>query len=291
MAQARQAMRGLGFLAGALLVAALPLAAEEIQLRSGGRISGVVVEKTDRTITIETGPGQVTIPLSLVDKIVSSHSAIEVWQERSSALGPGDAQGWADLARWAEAQGLETQARTAWRRVLTADPKNAEANAALGRVLMDGTWMSQEAAYRAQGLVPYRGRWVTPAEHDALLRQDVAESAAARSQREAEARVREAEARAQEAEARARAAEVQAQYSDGGIPVYPGYGCSYGCGGYGYGYGGVVVGYRVRRVHEHGHFGTGFSSGPLVPPASISGSHSRGGSFAHTPAGVERRRQ
>ena len=66
--------------------------ADEIQLRGGGRLSGVVVEKTDRTITIETGPGQVTLPLSLVEKIVDGRSVIEIWQERSSALASDDAR-------------------------------------------------------------------------------------------------------------------------------------------------------------------------------------------------------
>ncbi len=208
----------------ALALAAAPLTqADEILLRGGGRISGVVVEKTDRTITIETGPGQVTLPLSLVEKVVDGRSVIETWQERSTSLASSDAPGWAALARWAEAQSLVTQARAAWQRVLTVDPQNAEANAALGRVQMDGTWLGREEAYRAQGLVPFEGRWVSRAEHDALLQQQVAENAAARSEREAEVRLREAEARAREAEARAREAENAVEdSSDGsdGIPIW-----------------------------------------------------------------------
>ena len=103
--RARRWSRELAFLASALVLAAAAVArADEIQLRGGGCISGVVVEKTARTITIETGPGQVTLPLSLVEKIVDSRSVIEIWQERSGALSSGDAQGWAALARWAEAR-------------------------------------------------------------------------------------------------------------------------------------------------------------------------------------------
>jgi hypothetical protein len=100
--------------------------------------------------------------------------------------------------------------------------------------------MPADDAYRARGYVQFEGRWVTPAEHEAALRERAADDAAERQARESDARVREAEARAQEAEARAR----DAEYSDtsGGIPLYPyvyggGYGYGYGYGSYGYGYG------------------------------------------------------
>jgi hypothetical protein len=76
--------------------------------------------------------------------------------------------------------------------------------------------------------VSFEGRWVTPAEHDALLRERAAEEASERDIREAGLRVREAEARAREAEARAREAESGAQPVDGGIP-------------YGWGWGGGLV--------------------------------------------------
>ena len=93
--------------------------------------------------------------------------------------------------------------------VLAADPSHREANAALGRVEVDGTWMGQDEAYRARGYVSFEGRWVTPPEHEALVRERAAEEASERETREAGLRVREAEARAREAEARAREAEIR----------------------------------------------------------------------------------
>ena len=117
----------------------------------------------------------------------------------------------------------------------TADPSYREANAALGRVEVDGTWMGEDEAYRARGYVSFEGRWVTPPEHEALVRERAAEEASERETREAGLRVREAEARAREAEARAREAEAAAQPVDGGIP----YGWGWGGGGWGWG-GGLV---------------------------------------------------
>jgi hypothetical protein len=148
---------------------------------------------------------------------------LEVWREREADLLPGDVEGWASLARWAAERRLETQSRRAWERVLAVDPAHAGANEALGRVLLEGAWMSPEEAHRARGEVLFEGRWVTPAEHEALVRERERDEDAARERREAEARVREAEARAREAEARAREAEAGSR-EDEGVPLWWGWG-------------------------------------------------------------------
>jgi hypothetical protein len=216
-------------LAAAGLVAATA-SSDEILLRSGGRVSGVIVERTRDAIVVETGPGRVTLSMALVEKVVEGRSALEAYQERAAALEPSDVEGWGALARWAADRELLTQSREAWQRVLAADPSRPEANAALGRVEVDGSWMSEAEAYRARGYVSFEGRWVTPAEHEALVRERAAEEASERETREAELRVREAEARAWEAEARAREAEAAAQPVDGGIPYGWGWGGGWGGG-------------------------------------------------------------
>jgi hypothetical protein len=203
---------------------AAPAVADEIFLRGGGRVSGVIVQRTPESITVETAPGLVTLPMKRVEKVVEARSAVEEFQHRASRLAPGDVAGWAALARWAADHDLVTHSREAWHRVVSADPGNSEANAALGHVQLGGEWVSESEAYRARGYVEYEGRWVTPAEHEALLQQAAAEDAARLQNREAELRVREAEARAREAEARARKAESYGSASDDGIPLWWGWG-------------------------------------------------------------------
>lgn len=240
-----------GWLLTAALTAA-PALCDEVILRNGGRITGVVVEQTADRVVVETGPGRVTLSMSRVERIVEGRSAIGTFGERAAGLEPGDVEGWAALARWAEERGLLTQAHVAWQRVLALDPRHPDANTGLGRVSLDGAWMSAEDAYRARGYVEFEGRWLTPAEHEAALREQAADHAATLATREAELRAREAEARAEEAEARAREAEAGAQ-SDG-IPLGYAYGGGYG---YGYGYGGArgvyapgyAPGDRGRRPH------------------------------------------
>ena len=205
-------------------LAAGTASSDEILLRSGGRVSGVIVERTRDAIVVETGPGRVRLSMALVEKVVEGRSALEGYRERAAALEPGDVEGWATLARWAAERDLLTQSRETWQRVLAADPYHREANAALGRVEVDGTWMGRDEAYRARGYVSFEGRWVTPPEHEALVRERAADEASEREMREAGLRVREAEARAREAEARAHEAETAAQPVDGGIPFGWGWG-------------------------------------------------------------------
>jgi hypothetical protein len=154
-------------------------------------------------------------------RIEEGRSALQEYEERAGALAAADAEGWITLAGWAEARGLGTQAREAWNRALQASPNDPRANEALGRVRMDGRWVSEDEAYRARGYVRFEGEWITPAEHDAVLRERAAEAGRDRERVAAEARVREAEARAEEAEARAREAEAgQVE----GIPLWYGWG-------------------------------------------------------------------
>jgi len=228
----------------AVVLAAAPALADEIHLKGGGRVSGRIVERTATRVAIETGPGRLTLPLSRVERIVEGRSSLEVFAERAADLAPGDVAGWAELAHWAEERDLLTQARLAWQRVLATDPGHPEANAGLGRVPVGGVWMSTEDAYRSRGYVSFEGRWLTPAEHEAAVREREADEAAARGQREADLRVQEAEARVREAEARALEAEAAADGTTAGIPIGYGY-------GYGYGFGGVVPPYHPVRGSRH----------------------------------------
>jgi hypothetical protein len=205
--------------AGIVSLAPVSARADEVYLRGGGHVSGIILERTPETVRLETAPGTVAIPMSRVERIEESRSFLGEWRERMSSLSPRDADGWTALARWAQDRDLVTQARTAWEHVLALDPSHPEANAALGNVKVGDRWMSSEEGNRARGLVPYDGRWVSEPELRALVQERAADEAAARERREADLRVREAEARAREAEANARAAEASAQETGGGIPI------------------------------------------------------------------------
>jgi hypothetical protein len=198
------------------------VSADEVYLKGGGKLSGRVVQKTATSVEVDVGAGQVTVPADRVERIVEGRSALDAYYDRAGALDPKDREGWAALARWASDQGLGTQAREAWNRVLALDPGSAEANEALGNVEVNGRWMSEDAGYQARGFVRFDGEWMTPAEAQAIERERaLADSDRARAQ--AEARARQAEARAEEAEARAKEAEA-AQQTQQGLPLWYGWG-------------------------------------------------------------------
>jgi hypothetical protein len=259
-------------------VLALPLVAgaDEVYLRSGGRLSGVVVERRADGIVVDVGPGRVTLPASLVSQVVEGTAAFALFRERAARLSEADLHGWLALGAWARDHDLLTQSTQAFEHVLAIDPGNAVAHRELGHVVVDGRWMTAAEGYRARGYVYFEGGWVLPEERSAMLAERAAIAQARQAEIEAEARAREADARARAAEAEARRAEAAA-YPTEGIPLA----MTYGSGPYGpYGTYGPVVVYggfggfggfgRGRHGRRNGH-GSGAMQGPSCGPGQLGG--------------------
>src|SRR6266581_4942915 len=207
-----------------LLVFVPPVAsADQVFLKSGGRITGAIVERTEKSIALDVGPGRITMPLSSVERVVEGLSDIATYRQRAERLGPADLEGWLALAAWAREHDLYTQSREACERVLAADPQNAPAHRALGDILLGDRWVSLEESYRAHGYVSFDGQWVTPQEREVILRERAEADAAERARAESDARLREVEARARAAEADAQRASANA-LPPGSLPLYPPYG-------------------------------------------------------------------
>src|SRR3990172_9256122 len=99
-----------------LVVLALPFtaSADEVLLRGGGRVVGVVVEESSERVVVETGPGRVAVGRSNVLSVKRASSDLGEWVERARLLEKTDANGWLALGLWAQERGLETQARSAF---------------------------------------------------------------------------------------------------------------------------------------------------------------------------------
>ena len=183
--------------------------ADVVFLKHGAKLEGRIVERTESSVEIDIGAGSLKLPMSKVDRIEEGRSPLDDYDARAAKLAEDDRDGWLELARWASGMGLGAQSRWAYEHVLTLDPNDPEANRAVGRVEVDGRWMTEDEAYRARGFVSFEGQWMTPAEQESILRAREADRAESEARaRTAEAEARTAEAEAQEAEARARQAEV-----------------------------------------------------------------------------------
>ena len=196
-------------------------AADELFLTSGGQLSGRIVSRTAATVVMDVGAGHISVPASSVLRIEEGKSPLDEYEERAAKVPAADADGWVALGDWASGMSLGRQAREAYSRALSASPDDARANEALGNVKVDARWVSQEEGYRMRGYIKYEGDWITPAEHEAILRERAAEANEERARGEAEARASEAEARAREADAQAQAASAGTSlaYGWGGGPV------------------------------------------------------------------------
>lgn len=195
--------------------------ADVVFLKSGSKLEGRIVERTETSVEIDIGAGSLTLPMSSVERIEEGRSVLDEVDERVKDLSSDDIDGWLELARWVSGQGLGAQSKWAYEHVLELDPNNAEANRALGRVEIDGRWMTEGQAYQARGYVNFEGEWMTPAQQDAILRSREADQAAAQAEAQrAEAEARQADADARQAEARARQAEAQAMRSVSRNPLY-----------------------------------------------------------------------
>ena len=211
--------RTLGFL---LLMPTL-LFADEVHLKGGAMFTGRIVEQTDTMVTIDIGDGEIGVAMTRVENIVKKRSPLDDYDERAAALKANDANGWRDLGRWASQQGLPKQSGQAYQKVLDVVPDDPEARGALGFVLYDGRWMTEDESYESRGYVKFDGEWMTP--NQAQTSASVAASEQARQDAEqradqAEADKMLAESRADEAEQRARDAEQNQDSWNNQPPVY-----------------------------------------------------------------------
>jgi hypothetical protein len=185
-----------------LTLAPAPASADDVILKGGGKVSGRILSRTETHVEVDVGAGTVKVSMSSVVRIDEKHSTLDDYYDRAAAMSAGDAAGWVQLGKWASSQGLGTQARTAYENAVRADPGNVEANQGLGRVLLDGRWVTEDESYQARGYVQFEGEWMTPTERDSIRKQRDAEQAAELARLDAERRAQEeAAARAREAEA------------------------------------------------------------------------------------------
>lgn len=207
-----------------LVLAAVPVLADDVFLRGGGQITGQIVEETDDAVTVDIGGGTISARMSTVVRIEKNTSPLQEYRERSAAIPADDAEAWRELARWTQGHALSSQAREAWHNVIAVLPDDQEANTALGMVQLNGQWVTQEESYRSRGYVQFEGEWMTPAEQQAIL----ADRQARQTQAEADRKANEARIKEIEAEKKAQKAQEEADREQAQNPISWGWGAGPG---------------------------------------------------------------
>ncbi len=165
--------------ASAIAVGPIPrvLRADTITLRGGGQVEGKVVPDPKDKDKVQVWMLKGRKPLSMkkvqILEVVAKPTALDSYFDKRKKAA-GTAQGQYDLGIWCEQNKLVDLAKLHFEGSLAIDKSFEPAHKKLGHVYHGGYWVSRDELNAIQGLVKYKGRWV---------------SAEERSQREADDKV------------------------------------------------------------------------------------------------------
>jgi hypothetical protein len=150
-------------------IAALPLAAttnraDVIVLRGSGQIRGKVLPTSERgnrvTIVPAKGKSLLTFQKSQISKIVPEPSALDEYVVKRVA-GAYSAESQYELGLWCEQHKLPDLAVHHYEAAVDADKSFAPAHQKLGHSLVGDKWLNADEVRQSQGLVQYKGRWIS----------------------------------------------------------------------------------------------------------------------------------
>ena len=147
-----------------------PALADVIALRGGGRVRGKVIpnvkEGSDRvTILPEKGRTPLVFQKEQVVGVTAEPGPLDEYlTRRDRATSTADSQ--FELGLWCEGHTLQDLARLHFEAAVGYDKAFAPAHRKLGHVLHEDRWLTADERREAQGLVRYKGRWISRNEKD-----------------------------------------------------------------------------------------------------------------------------
>jgi hypothetical protein len=154
---------------GWLLVVAGESRADRIVLRGGGQVRGKLIADKSRPDVLlyigEVGKTPMVFKKDQVVQVVPEKSALDEYvvlraRERSTA------QAEHELGLWCEGHGLADLAQVHYELALKLDSTFGPSHQKLGHVERNGRWLNADEVKEAQGLVKYKGHWITPEEKE-----------------------------------------------------------------------------------------------------------------------------
>ncbi len=141
--------------------------ADVIELRGGGQVQGKVVpdpKNKDRVqVWLLRGRNPLTFQKGQVVNVIPQPSPLDGYvAKRAKVESTASAQ--FELGSWCEQNKLPDLARLHYETALSLDSNFDQAHRKLGHLYQDGAWVTRDDVSAAQGLVKYKGRWVTAEE-------------------------------------------------------------------------------------------------------------------------------
>jgi hypothetical protein len=163
-------LAGLGLLAvlsGAIAWREPAARADLIVLRGGGQIQGKMVpdpKNKDRVLVwLLQGRNPLSFQKGQIVEVIRRQSPLDDYLVKREKVAETAAAQF-ELGTWCEEHKLADFARLHYESALVLDSSFEPAHKKLGHVPRGGSWYSRDAISEAQGLVKYKGRWVSPTE-------------------------------------------------------------------------------------------------------------------------------
>jgi len=141
--------------------------ADVITLRGGGQVQGKVVpdpqDKDKVQVWLLQGRKPLSLPKTRIVEVIPKVSPLDEYFVKLKKTAE-TAQAQYDFGTWCEQNKLTDLARLHYEAALAIDKSFEPAHRKLGHIYHDGYWLTRDELSARQGLVKYKGRWVSAEE-------------------------------------------------------------------------------------------------------------------------------
>jgi hypothetical protein len=144
--------------------------ADLVKLMSGGELRGKILPASDskQRIRLETMTGAtVVVDRDQTQFVTPRPFNVEDYETRSRRADDKWETHW-ELSEWCRQRGLTKQREMHLLRVAELSPEHEKAQAALGRVWHQGSWVDRDELMASQGYVKYKNKYITPQELEVI---------------------------------------------------------------------------------------------------------------------------
>jgi hypothetical protein len=153
----------------AIVVIGSPARGDKITIRGGGQIKGKLIPDKAHPGQFlyigEVGKTPMSFTKDQIVQVTPEKSVLDEYVVRLAKERPTTAAEF-ELGLWCEENKLLDLAQVHYDLTLKRDSNFGAAHKKLGHVMMGGRWLNADEVKEAQGMVKYKGRWITPEEKE-----------------------------------------------------------------------------------------------------------------------------